>query len=239
MIKLLAALFMLIDHIGAILFPQSVGFRIIGRISMPLFAYCVARGFYYSERKGTTGRYAKNLAIFSVVSQLPYAIWHQGALPLNIGFTWLMAVGVLKATVEMAEGLCGCYGAEKSTPATAGGRKFFFIAAWILVITVMTGVAAFGPIEYGLSGVLYPSLFYLFLFRWNRPQYVFLGMTALYAIYGLMEGSVMQVFSLAAWPVLLIARRYDDKIGLPRRFFYWFYPAHISALLILRGVFMS
>lgn len=61
MIKILAALFMLIDHIGMIFFPENYLLRIIGRVSMPLFAYCIARGFYFSEQKGTTGRYARNL----------------------------------------------------------------------------------------------------------------------------------------------------------------------------------
>ena len=48
MIKLLATLFMFIDHVGMILFPDIRDLRLIGRISMPLFAYCVARGFYYT-----------------------------------------------------------------------------------------------------------------------------------------------------------------------------------------------
>ena len=68
MIKALAALFMLIDHIGMILFPQAYVLRIVGRLSMPLFAYSVARGFYYSDTKGKAKRYARNLLIFAVVS---------------------------------------------------------------------------------------------------------------------------------------------------------------------------
>ena len=72
MIKILAALFMLIDHIGMIFFPENYLLRIIGRVSMPLFAYCIARGFYFSEQKGTTGRYARNLFLFAAVSQVPF-----------------------------------------------------------------------------------------------------------------------------------------------------------------------
>lgn len=38
-LKLLAALTMVIDHTGLLLFPQAAVLRWIGRISFPLFAF--------------------------------------------------------------------------------------------------------------------------------------------------------------------------------------------------------
>ena len=35
---------MTLDHIGIIFFPNIIFFRIIGRMSFPLFAYCTASG---------------------------------------------------------------------------------------------------------------------------------------------------------------------------------------------------
>jgi len=93
--------------------------------------------------------------------------------------------------------------------------------------------------DYGLYGVLYPCVFYLFMYRTEKPQYAFVGMTALYALYVLTGGSQIQAFSIVAFPVLMIAKRYDEKLSLPRRFFYWFYPLHIGALLLLKGVILS
>lgn len=90
MIKTLAALFMLIDHLGLILFPESYWLRIIGRISMPLFAYCIARGFYFSEKKDRIKYYLHKLVLFSVVSQIPFtilAVKIYEEFSLNIGFT--------------------------------------------------------------------------------------------------------------------------------------------------------
>lgn len=95
------------------------------------------------------------------------------------------------------------------------------------------------PMNYGLYGVLYPCVFYLFMYRAEKPQYAFVGMTALYALYVLTGGSQIQAFSIVAFPVLMIAKRYDEKLSLPRRFFYWFYPLHIGALLLLKGVILS
>ena len=39
MIKLIAALTMLTDHIGLVLFPDVLMLRLVGRLSMPLFAH--------------------------------------------------------------------------------------------------------------------------------------------------------------------------------------------------------
>ena len=43
-LKILAMVCMTIDHIGAMLFPQAVWLRVIGRLAFPLFSYCIAEG---------------------------------------------------------------------------------------------------------------------------------------------------------------------------------------------------
>ncbi len=50
-IKILACLTMLIDHAGVLLFPESEWLYYIGRLSMPLFAYCIAEGCRYTSNK--------------------------------------------------------------------------------------------------------------------------------------------------------------------------------------------
>ena len=93
MIKMIAALTMLIDHIGIVFSPTIYAYRIIGRLSMPLYAYCIARGFYYSKQHHTLKRYIIRMLILSLASQLPY-YWMCGA-GLNIGFTWLFSLLLL------------------------------------------------------------------------------------------------------------------------------------------------
>ena len=48
-LKLIAAITMLIDHTGLILFPNQMIFRIIGRLAFPIYAYCIAEGFVIQE----------------------------------------------------------------------------------------------------------------------------------------------------------------------------------------------
>lgn len=43
-LKIIACVTMLIDHIGMMFFPDVVVWRIIGRLSMPLFAFTFAEG---------------------------------------------------------------------------------------------------------------------------------------------------------------------------------------------------
>ena len=48
-IQFIAALTMLIDHIGMVFFPSVIGFRAIGRLSFPLFAFGIAEGVRYTH----------------------------------------------------------------------------------------------------------------------------------------------------------------------------------------------
>lgn len=46
MIKKIALLTMLIDHVGYLFFPEQVLFKTIGRIAFPIFAYQISIGLH-------------------------------------------------------------------------------------------------------------------------------------------------------------------------------------------------
>ena len=50
LLKLIAMLTMTIDHIGVILLPQYRILRIIGRLTMPIYAFMIAEGCHYTHR---------------------------------------------------------------------------------------------------------------------------------------------------------------------------------------------
>lgn len=68
-IQCVAALTMLIDHIGAVFFPTVIGFRAIGRLSFPLFAFGIAQGVTYTS---DFRKYFVRILIAAVVSQPVY-----------------------------------------------------------------------------------------------------------------------------------------------------------------------
>ena len=65
MIKAFACLFMIIDHVGLTIFPDIIILKIIGRLSMPVFAYGIARGFSHSHKRGTETLYIRRMAVLT------------------------------------------------------------------------------------------------------------------------------------------------------------------------------
>jgi TraX protein len=65
-IKLLAALLMLVDHVGVVFFPGMSLFRVVGRFSFPLFILLLVDGERYSRN---FGQYCLRLFLFGIISQ--------------------------------------------------------------------------------------------------------------------------------------------------------------------------
>ena len=236
MIKLIGALTMLIDHIGAILLPQIRILRIIGRVSMPFFAYCIARGFYYSEKKGTTSKYIKNMLIFSIISQIPFSfvpyIFGRGNfsfidINLNIGFTWLFSLLILKAISYI----------KKPDPDNLY-IKNKILAGLMIAAILLFSIFCKIKNDYGLYGILFPLVFYYFMFKTDTPLFCFFSTIFLYIIYALVYKMPVfkenvQIFSIFSVFLIMLVKPQDDLIKLPRRFFYVFYPLHLAILLFI------
>ena len=98
MLKLIAMLTMLVDHIGLLFFPEIMAFRIVGRIAMPLFAYGIAQGYWYTRQHGTTARYLCRVSALFLVSQIPYnLVQYQAGVALNFNIcrSWVLGIVAL------------------------------------------------------------------------------------------------------------------------------------------------
>ena len=71
-LKILAIIFMTIDHIGFILFPKIDILRVIGRIAFPIFAFQVGISFENTKNKE---KYILRMLIFTIISQIPFHIF--------------------------------------------------------------------------------------------------------------------------------------------------------------------
>ncbi len=71
MLKFIACLLMLIDHIGAALYPDTMILRSIGRLSFPIFAYLIAIGY---SKTNSFSKYLSRLLIFAGISQIPFSL---------------------------------------------------------------------------------------------------------------------------------------------------------------------
>ena len=82
-IKILAALFMVCDHVGAVFFPNIGLFRDIGRLSFPLFAWLLTQGERYTRN---FKQYLLRLVFLGLISQPLYLLALSGT-KLNTLFT--------------------------------------------------------------------------------------------------------------------------------------------------------
>ena len=203
---------MVIDHVGIIFFPDIVILRIIGRLSMPLFAYCIARGFSSSRKHGTVEAYIKRMAVFAAVSQIPYMLMVK-TIRGNIGVTWLICQLILYLT-------------EKQNKS----KKDYFAIAALAVL------AAVAPMDYGVYGIGFTVIFYFFYverFDWNKFLIGFI-ILHIFALTQTLSFGLFQIFTLPCILGLEMLRKYDSKIKISRKFFYGFYTLHMLCFILIK-----
>lgn len=91
-LKILALLFMIIDHVGFVFFPGESIYRAIGRLALPLFAYQMAVGFSHTKNKK---KHILKLLIFAIICQIPYMLMinlYKIKMTLNILFTFVLSL---------------------------------------------------------------------------------------------------------------------------------------------------
>lgn len=96
---------MLIDHVGAVLFPGELVFRYIGRISFPIFCFLLTEGARHTRN---IRMYMARLGGFAILSEIPYDLaFHGKAFDFeyqNVFFTLLLGVMmmyILERTMEL------------------------------------------------------------------------------------------------------------------------------------------
>ncbi|HEY9764386.1 MAG TPA: TraX family protein [Trichocoleus sp.] len=91
-LKLIAAVTMLIDHIGAVFYPDTDWFRAVGRVSFPLFIWLLVQGEAHTRN---VWRYGLRLGLLGLVSQPIYQLTF-GVTDLNILFQLLVGLVCLR-----------------------------------------------------------------------------------------------------------------------------------------------
>ncbi|MDO5602340.1 MAG: TraX family protein [Oscillospiraceae bacterium] len=210
-LKLLAAVSMLIDHIGMILLPQYGFLRILGRLAFPIFAFLIAEGCRYTRRPL---RYLTNLFVLSLVCQAGSVIG-DGRWTLCVPCSFFLGAAVL---------LCV---RQAYLPGKAG-RRWGYALLGAAAAAAAFGLAVSAGIDYGFIGVLLPLSAGLTYKRWPRLILFGVGLAAL----SLAQGGI-QFYGLLALPFLALYNGERGKLPL-KWFFYIFYPVHLALLWGLR-----
>ena len=229
-LKLIAALSMLCDHAGLILFPKAEVLRVIGRLSFPLYAFCIAEGFRYTRNRL---KYFLRVFILGVLCQIVYCIAERD-LYLGILITFSLSIVLMALTDWVKKAFRGEAGSQKKLAEKLLGRplperaeKILSVGLTVLAVALCLLLTAKVKVDYGFFGILLPVFANLFD---DRERRIFMFAACLTAVAIQSASSFpIQYFSLLAVPLVAL---YNGKPGRFRMkyFFYFFYPLHMAAL---------
>ncbi len=236
-LKIIAVISMLIDHIGAVFFPQAILLRIIGRLAFPIYCFLIAEG--YTHTKSAPG-YLMRLGAFALISEIPFNFAFNGRI---------FYFGGCNVFITLFLGLLGIILFDMILKWDSIPRLASFVLA-LVPVALLCRTADTLHSDYGKYGVLLVFIFYLF--RQNRTAALFmfaLSTVLKYAVTANVYDGALKLFEangtvwylyfgmtqmfclLAAIPIALYSGQSGYK-GL-KWFFYAFYPVHLLLLGLL------
>ncbi len=217
-LKVIAALSMLIDHAAIVLFDDTVWMRAIGRLAFPIFAYLISEGFIHTHDRFA---YFRRICLLGLLCQLVYALAGE---PFYLGVLLVFSYSLI---------LCQLLDLVKRDEAGRVKWLALFLAAMIAYFVF----AYFFEVDYGPFGVLLPVIPTLFRDKGRKFAAFSLGVAAVWLNVAITSNFRVQIFSFAALPLIWF---YNGKPGEKRfkGFFYVFYPVHL-ALIYLVSVLMG
>lgn len=230
LLKVLALCLMLVDHLGATVLRGVYELRLIGRMAMPLYAWCIVVG---SVKTRNTSRYLARLLVLGILSQPLYMLALNHTVErLNILFT-------------LSLGLCGIWGLR----ARRYGSRL-----WAPILCLL--LASWLNVDYGWKGVLFVLVLYAarqttgglaaaFLaygLFWGyasggSPNSVLFGVTMPWVGVSWLNELISPFFRTQGmiWLSLpLILLHTDSRLKLPHWLGYGLYPAHLVLLIIIK-----
>ncbi len=230
-LKALALLLMVIDHIGYYFDGAPDLLRLIGRLSFPLFLFCMVQGWRHTRNRK---KYLLRLYGMSLVMSgiMHFAGAGYGNHNIFITMFW---VGVLISAAELfqkdfRQG-CMAYGLIAVSQILFQSVRNLIPALSSLSGDILCGILP-SPLscEYGIPYVLLGIAMY---FLWDNRA----GFCAAYLMAALLEfcNNDPQCLIVLALPLML---RWNGEKGPGCKwFFYLFYPAHTLAFFLLSSRF--
>ena len=213
-LKIIAVISMLIDHIGAYIFPGAYWLRCIGRLAFPIFAFFIAEGMRYTRSRK---RYVLTLLVFAIISQIPYGFLREFYY-LNILFTFLIAIFAIFLIENYKK------------------NETLYMIYLLLLGSVLLFVEFLNIVDYGIFGVLLILVFY---FVKDKKLSLYLGAACLVLLTlkmmlfaGFTLRSTVQFLSILSLLLLYFYNGNKGKVNL-KWLFYIFYPLHLLVILII------
>lgn len=218
-LKLIACITMLLDHIGAV-FVRGYTLRIIGRIAFPIYCFLLAEGAVHTKNPR---KYALRLFIGMLLSEIPFD------LALKGGLTW-------SDQSVMVTLLLGFLAIELLKMAKWDWLK-------LLIVGAFCGLAEWANTDYGGFGVLL-----IVLFSQTRGK-LWLQALLLALVAWMMNSARIPVFGyrvpielfavLSMIPIAFYSGRKATSCKAVQVGFYLFYPVHLTGIFLAEVVYTS
>ena len=228
-LKILAALFMLFDHAGILLFPNQLWMRFIGRLAMPLFAFMIAEGCRYTKNK------VKHFALLfglGIACQIVYIIFDPTTMYLGILITFSISTLIIYA---MQYAKTCLFSKEKKEK-----EKILSVLLVLTLIALAYQLCRHVDVDYGFGGIMMPVFASLFDFHrihtpdiWKKLDCLPVRVLCMLIMEILVVATTNPIkFQLPALLAFLLLFLYNGKKGKAnlKYFFYVFYPLHLGLL---------
>ena len=212
-LKIIAIITMTIDHIGAIMYPNIDIFRIIGRVSFPIFAFLLVEGFKHTSNKL---KYFLRLILFAIITQ-PIYDYAFNNHELNILFTFSLSF-LLLSSLEFIKKIISKY--------SKGIENYLYKTVFyslIYILFVLFSIIL--NVDYQALGISLVFIFYLV------PNLYLSFLLYLLAVTFLATNTI-QFYSLLSF--LFIYMYNGEKGKNIKYFFYLYYPLHLLILKMLQ-----
>lgn len=212
-LKGIACITMLIDHIGAVFFPQYRWLRVIGRLAFPIYCFLLAEGVAHTK---SPVRYGLRLVVGAVLSEFFFDYLFYGGLTMQHQSVMITLLLGFFMALWMKK----------------GGR--------VLPLVLYAFAAELLGTDYGGWGI---ALIWLFVITRGAPLRWLeqLGGMAIIS-WEMISAKVwlggfsipIQMFALLAMiPILLYSGKKASSSKLLQWCFYLFYPLHLAVLLAI------
>ena len=235
-LKIIAMILMLIDHIGIMiiqngmlygydysLFQYTIGLpyykfiyniyricRTIGRISFPIFTFCVVEGYF---RTNNLFKYILRMVIFALISEIPFDL---------VVFNKIYSLDAQNVLWTYSLGLLMLFFMNLTNKIS-----FYFLPniIQILIIALFSYLAYFLKTDYSYKGIILIAIYYyssMDRFKRNFLNFIYTA----YMSYNYYFSAALSTFFIN----LYNGRK--GRLNL-KYIFYWFYPIHLLILFLI------
>lgn len=214
LLKLIGLLSMIIDHIGLAFFYKSNIFRIIGRISFPIYAFLIASG---CKKTKNIYKYFFRLISLAIISEIPYDLMVYGKLSiLSQNSVFTLSLGCLCIIIF---------------------KDIKDLSNKIIMIVAVLSLGNLMSIDYGSYGIFMILILYIFNDNKNYLVLSFLLINLLISIQATNKIEYFSYFSII--PIIMYDENKKIYNKTIKNMLYILYPFHMLIIALIYKVYFN